>query len=374
MIGWLAVLAFPAVIVAGEFTGEDFSEVAPEAEEDGFVWHPDGRVDVESSVLWADGIRLEEYSLGGRLTSDFVELGLTVARNTYALDYEPQIFGAPTSLEEEQYTYSLDMAVTLAPQWKVLGSASYYDGFSDYRSLWISEYYSQLFGEVPGYHEASPKGRSGMLGLEWEYIPVTGKLRLTAGYSKDTIAPSADIGENGLEQGRPNLYTRTLQFQTENVLTPRIVVQNTLQYTDTTNRDYRWSAQTAWNVALSEDWFLRLSAGGAIEDPNFDAYYFGGAIERRVAENWYVRLNARYYEDTGEIENSLGGFNSSAPSLKSIELGAGLRWQGVSSAINLYVGYYQTEYDPLAEDNAFLENLYNDRRWGLVQLNYTHTF
>lgn len=343
-------------------------------EDEGFSWAYNTRVDAEGSVLWADGIILDEYSLGVRLTSEPIDFGLTVSRSSYDVDYEPNVFGSDANLTEESYAYAFDASAPIGGGWSVSASTAYYDGFTDYRSVWINEYYSQLFGEVPGYVEAAPKGSSFSLGLEWEYVPVVAKVRLTGGYGKDTIAPASEFGEDGLVRSRPNLYTRYLQLQTENVLSPKIIVQNTFQFTDTTSREKRWSGQTAWNIALSQDWFLRLNAGGAIEQPNFDAYYFGGSLEYRLADNWFFRLNGRYYEDTGEIENSLGGFTSSAPSLKSVELGAGLRWQGVHNSVNLYVGYYQTEYDPLAEDNIFLENLYNDRRWGLVQLTYTHTF
>jgi hypothetical protein len=374
----LLVLALSAAIAkAGgesDFTVFEDDESTIELEDEGFGWAFNTRIDAEGSVLWADGIILDEYSIGTRLTSEPIDLALTITRNSYDVDYEPSIFGAPTSLAEDSWTYAFDSRVSLAKNWNLLGSASYYDGYTDYRSLWINEYYSQLFGEVPGYIEAAPKGSRFNLGVEWEYIPVVAKIRLTGVYGKDTIAPASEFGENGLERSRPDLYTKSLQLQTENVLSQRVIVQNTFQFTDTTNREKRWSGQTAWNIALAEDWFLRLNAGGAIEQPNFDAYYFGGAVEYRFADDWFFRLNGRYYEDTGEIENSLGGFTSSAPSLKSVELGAGIRWQGVHNSVNLYVGYYQTEYAPLAEDNIFLENLYNDRRWGLVQLTYTHTF
>ena len=376
-VGFLAILWCVSNAFSGEvadFTDYEEDDSSFEVEDEGWGWSFSTRLDAEGSVLWADGILLDEYSIGIRLTSEPIDFGLTITRSSYDVDYEPNVFGAPTSLSEDSYAYALDTRVGLATNWNLLGSVAYYDGYTDYRSLWINEYFSQLFGEVPGYIEAAPKGSSLSLGLEWEYVPVVAKVRLTGGYGKDTIAPASEFGENGFERSRPDLYTRFLQLQTENVLSPRVVVQNTFQFTDTTSRAKRWSGQTAWNIALAEDWFLRLNAGGALEQPNFDAYYFGSSLEYRFADNWFFRLNGRYYEDTGEIENSLGGFTSSAPSLKSVELGAGIRWQGVHNAVNLYVGYYQTEYAPLAEDNIFLENLYNDRRWGLVQLTYTYTF
>ncbi len=370
VLGWLSVGWLPA----GEFVDTDVDPVFEEESGLFSSWSFRTRFDAESSVLWADGIVLSEHALGGRITSDPFDVGLTVGYSTFDLDYEPSIFGADTTLTEDRTTYALDGRVTLASQWDLVGSVAYYDGFSDYRSLWISEYYNQLFGGVPSFVDPAPKGVSYTLGLEWEYIPIMAKVRLTGGYGKDTIAPAYDIGENGLERSRPDLYTKLLQLQTENVLSSRVVVQNTFQYTDTTNREKRWTAQTGWNIALADALYLRLLGGYAVEQPSFEAYHIGGTLEYQVADEWFVRVNARYYEDTGEIENSLGGFTSSAPGLESFEFGAGLRWQGVHSALNLYAGYYQTNYDALAEDNLFLQNLYADRRWGLVQLSYTYSF
>ncbi len=381
IVFWLGIAAMAVSGVMGGEVGSTTDEwSAGEDEESSFEeaasssWSFRKRVDTEASVLWADGVTLSEYSLGTRLTSDPFDLGFLISRNEYEVTYEPEIFGSDASLSEDRTGYTVDGRLSIGEDWSLLGSASYYDGFTDYRSLWISEYYEQLFGEVDGYIEPSPKGYSVSVGLEWEYLPVMGRLRFTGGYGRDTIAPAYDFGANGLERSRPNLYTKTLQLQTENVLSANVVVQNTVQYTDTTNREKRWSTQTAWNVALAERWFLRTQAGFAVEQPEFDAYFAGGSLEYEFVDDWFVRISARYYEDTGEIENSLGGFTSSAPALESFELGAGIRWEGIHSALNLYVGYYQTEYEPLAEDNAFLKNLYNDRRWGLVQLSYTYTF
>lgn len=358
----------------GDLSGRERQTAVEAIQEQASGWSGRQRLDGEASVLWADGLVLSAYALAGRVTSDPFDLGLTVTRNEFAVTYEPEILGSPASLSEDRMLYTLDGRSSLGREWSLLGSASYYDGFTDYRSLWISEYYEQLFGDVDGYVEPSPKGRSLSLGVEWEYIPVMGKIRFTGGYGLDTIAPAYDFDSDGLVRSRPNLYSKTLQVQAENVLSARVATQNSLQYTDTTTRDKRWSAQSSWNIAVAEDWFLRVHGGYSVEQPAFDAVFAGCTVEFEFADDWFFRLNGRYYEDTGEIENSLGGFTSSAPSLESVELGAGIRWEGIHSALNLYMGYYQTEYGSLAEDNMFLKNLYNDRRWGLLQLSYTYLF
>ena len=141
-IGLLALVLSVLNGFAGEDTGlglfeEEDSSI--ELEDEGFGWSFNTRLDAEGSVLWADGIILDEYSIGTRLTSEPVDFGLTLTRNSFDVDYEPNVFGAPTSLSEDRWSYAFDSRVSLAENWNLIGAASYYDGFADYRSLWINE-------------------------------------------------------------------------------------------------------------------------------------------------------------------------------------------------------------------------------------------
>ena len=354
----------------GDTTFEDSGEAIIESPR----WDLRPSLDAEGSVLWSDGIVLQEYSLYSQISSDLVDIGIIIVKSEFDVDYEPQIFGRDIDLSEDTERYAIDGSLALGSQWSVNGAAGYYEGFTNYRSLWISEYFGQLFGGLDDNLAPMPKGSNFSLGAKWEYMPVVATISLTAGYSKDTIAPGYEFGANGLVSGRRNLYTKTLQLQAENVITPRLVVQNTAQHTDTTNREKRWAMRTSVNCAITDSCFFRLQGGFSLERPNFDAVYGGASLEFEFTDGWFFRLNSRYYIDTGEIENGLSGFTSSAPPLETFELGAGLRWQGVHGALNLYTAYYQTEYESLGEDNAFLQNLYNDRRWGIVQLSYTCSY
>lgn len=382
MIKAICFLMVNAVLSPVLFAGEPSLETPLGDGESQAHAHGDGlsfsarkeRTDWESAFLWADGIFLSSDTLYHQWTADAIDIGLQVDRRSYELDYEPRIFGFDTRLDRDQWTLSSDAAWRWSENFEWLGAVSYYDGFADYRSLWISEYYAQFFGGVPNYVDPSPKGFSVSSGLEWTYIPVMAKVGLTGGYARDTIAPAYDVTDEGVERSRPNLYTNFIRVTTENVLHRRLVVQNLFQYTDTTDREERWSFRSGWNWALNDDFTLRLHAGGAVEQPRFDALFGGATLERAFRDEWFLRLTGRYYRDTGEIENSLGGFTSAAPALDAFEVGLGLRWTGIHSSLNLYVGYYQTEYGALSGDNEFLENLYNDRRWGLLQIGYTYTF
>ncbi|MEM7385554.1 MAG: hypothetical protein AAF514_11475 [Verrucomicrobiota bacterium] len=378
-------IAVLLLLIAGPVmggSGSADSEMAPFADDGvdessnawAFLTDARPRLDTSFGTLWANGVFLSESSLAGKLEHDQWDLGFTVGHNRIELDYDPEIFGSPFQVREDTLLFSLDSRMTLADGWNVIVSGSHYDGYSDYRSLWISEYYEQLFGEVPGYQDPSPQGYSGSVGVEWQYIPVMGKIRMSAGYGRDTIAPAYDFGENGLESGRPRLYSKNVRLQADNVINKRMAVQNTIQYSDTTNREVRWSYQGSLNWAIRDSLTLRAYLGGAKEEPRFEAAFVGATLEYALTDSWFARISGRYYTDTGEIENSLGGFNSSAPALDAFQIGAGLRWEGASSAVNLFLAFYDTSYNSLSEDNAFLKNLYRDRQWGILQLSYTRQF
>ncbi len=331
-------------------------------------------VQADADVLWASGILLEEYRGEARWEGARYELGLQFAHTGFDLDYEPNIFGFDTRLKETRRLISGDISVPVHDRVQLNAAVVVYDGFSDYRSLWISQWYEQLVGEVPGYIEPDPEGYSLSAGLRWEYIPLNAWLELSAAYGKDVIAPAYDFIETGLQRGEDELFTESLNATFENVLHPRIITQTILRWNDTTNRENRWSLANETHFALLDRWVLRTQAGAAVEDPNFDAYYYGAALDWEFAGGFYAGVSLRYYADTGEIENSLGGFNSSAPELNTFEFGLSLRWQGDSTSAKLYVGYLESDYSSLSEDNVFLGNLYRDREWGVFQFSVSHKF
>jgi hypothetical protein len=98
------------------------------------------------------------------------------------------------------------------------------------------------------------------------------------------------------------------------------------------------------------------------------------SLDREFAGGFYAGISGRYYKDTGEIENSLGGFDSAAPGLNTFEVGVALRWQGGSTSLKVYLGFLESDYSSLSEDNVFLANLYRDREWGVFQFSLSHRF
>jgi hypothetical protein len=250
----------------------------------------------------------------------------------------------------------------------VLAGATAYDGFADYRSAWINEYWAQQFGDLPGYEAAAPRGEAGRLGLRWEYLPASGYVQLDAAFLKDQIAPGYEIDFDGLQRGRPTLYTRAFGLTTEQVLSPRLRSQLTLRMADTTDRDTRYGGQGWLNWAVAEGWVLRGTGGYAREAPTFEAWFVEAHVEHELARALWLRLTARHYQDTGEIENSL--FSTAAPGLTAWQVGVGVSYTWGGSTLRAYVAPYFTDFEPFGLGTAFFGNLYRDRSWGIAQLAY----
>ena len=163
------------------------------------------RVDLDAEAIWADGIVLSYLGLASRWESGPAEFGIGYGLNGYAIDYEPNIIGIDREIDRYTHRIMGDGTVSLlnTESFSFVWTGSYYDGFSDYRSLWISEYYRQLFGGVPDYVAPEPEGYFFSGGLRWDYLPRTGSLEVTFGYGRDEIAPAYDVGPDGLERARP---------------------------------------------------------------------------------------------------------------------------------------------------------------------------
>ena len=301
------------------------------------------------------------------------------ARFTYngiAEDYEPFTdFDAetlPRSLYESYFAGQVDVRQKLHDTLTLSGSGTVYDGFTDYRSLWFSEYYRQRFEILPAYFPSSPQGFSASTGLRWEYQPTTGFAEAGFSYAYDQIAPGWDripataTSPALLLHGRDVLQTYAPSLKFENVLTKRIRTQHDFQLTFTTDRDPRYSYRGAVNVALAERWVWRTSGGYTHEDPTLRAYYFGATLEYEFTPRWLVNVSGMYYHDTGEIENSTL-LSTAAPGLQTRQAGFGLRYLGEASSFSLSVSPLWSDYKALESGTLPFSNLYKDRKWVLVQ-------
>lgn len=327
-------------------------------------------LDVEGEAMLSSDIDI--WRTAARYSQDRGSWSLEagVSFTDYSIDYEPfaRFGGASTKLDESAWQADLTLGRELNETLEATLTYSGYDGYADYRSIWIAEYYRQAFNfPGSGYHAPDPHGWSLAGGLVWD--PEIGtRFGLDLIFGRDTIAP----GWGFRTHGRDLLETRAVAIRWEEAINPRLKSELSLLYSDVTDRDPRVHLQSSWAFILTDDLTLRAQLGGATEDPDFDAYYGGLSLDYQFADAWSCTVGGRYYEDSGEIESA--GFNTAAPGIESTELGASVLYDNGTHAVRLGVSYFDTSYDPLDFENSFFANLYQDRDWWTVRLAYTLNF
>ncbi len=333
------------------------------------------QVQTDFEGLFASDIQLTQSSFGYTQKRGGYEVSANGSYSTFGIGYEPVAFdflGSAASVEKRRASGGLGGRAKLLDPLTALISGGLYEGFTDYRSVWLDEYYRQQFSALPGYVPAAPRGENIVLGLRWEYLPAVGFVQGDIGYSHDRTAPGYEIDFVGLRRSRPDLYTAAYHLAFENVLTRRIRVLNEFRLSDTTDREQRLNYQGSLNIAVGERWVVRGFGGYTQERPTFEAHYFGGTLVYAPADGWQVDVSGRYYHDSGEIENSL--FSSAAPGLDSWQVGLGVRRTWGVHSVKVFVAPYFTRYQPAGIGTAFFQNLYKDRTWGAVQVAYGAEF
>ena len=349
--------------------------------------------EVEESVSEVDRLDFEpslELSGEGLFTGDFQvtqwsaqygheyeafawDLGLTY--NTYDIDLRsPDPFFESRSASSDRVLAQVNVTRQIHEKLSWQGVAGYYDGFQNFRSLWLHDYYKQI-GDLPffgSYPDISPRGYQLGTQLRWEYLPATGYLEANFGYYKDWIAPSAEF-ERVTLLGRSVIDSFAYRIASENILSSRIRSLLEFQLTDTAAREKRYGIQHSLNIALGEAWVLRTQGGWVTENPQFEAFFVGATIEHELSPSWLVSCFGRYYNDTGEIQNSLPSSNA-PPGLDSYQIGMGLRWIGERSSVKLSGGPYFTRYEKANIEAPFFEDLYRSRDWAMVQVAYSLRF
>lgn len=338
-------------------------------------------VEADSDIAWASDILLTDSTVRYRQTVGGTEWDVGLSYATFDEDYRPFRLVDPNSFEEhlhkDRIGGQLGLRQSVADRLTLLGSFGLYDGYPDYRRVWIANRYRQKYGHpdfptVPGYERPHPRGMNGSLGARWEYLPAAGYAEATFGYAWQETAPGYEDGEDAqggykLLKGDKLLDTWSLRLSSENVLTPRLRALNEFGFAWTSGRELRFSYQGSLNLARGERWVVRSYGGVSKEAPQFDAWFVGGAVECEVVPQLLLGISARYYADTGEIENSLP-FTSAAPPLRSWEAGVSLRYSWSQASIKLSVAPFTTDYQRDREIGPEFVYLYDDRRWALAQL------
>ncbi len=296
------------------------------------------------------------------------EWSLNYTHRLFAEDYEPfrlfDFLGYPESLREDYNGLQATLRQGLGQSWTWLASAGGYQGFTDFRTLWLANYYKQNYEVFPDYEAPDPQGFSGASGFRWEYHPATGFVEGAFLYSNDSIAPGfeMDPSTGALLRGREILHTYAPTLKFENVLAPRLRVLNELQAAITSGREPRYAYRGSVNVALGERWTWRSSGGHTRENPTLRAWFAGSTLELEVHPRWLVSIFGLYYRDTGEIENSLY-ISTAAPGLRNQQAGLGIRYAGEKFSFHAAAAPTWSDYAPVEVGTRPFTNLYKDRAW-----------
>ena len=338
-----------------------------------------GRLDLEVDSLTSDDVEILKSSLRFEQSKGGWKVAGAVCEIRHAIDYEPFTTTLPSRRVEISNDYRLEVQKAISPSWTLLATGAYVDGFSDHRSIWISEFYDQSNSRNPAYRAADPGSVAFSLGGQWSYRPGLGSVQVTVGYSRADIVPGWGRELNPAS-GRFELVSTDSELDTysgglvwNTAVNPRLVSRHTLRFTETEDRELRTQLQTEWAFAVTRDFTIRAQLGGAEENPDFDALYGGVTLVYEFNEQWQMDLGYRYYQDSGEINSS--NFNTAAPGVESRELSLGLLWSNGATSVRASVGYYETDFDPIDNPvNDVFTNLYQDRDFVSARFAITHQF
>ena len=292
------------------------------------------RIDFEADALISDDIRVQRYSAAYEAEAGDLTFGASFGYLTHFIDYNPNGTTNPLTRTEETFQGSLSLGYAWNDSLTSSISFSGYEGFTDYRSLWISEFFRQSFELFPQYEEADPYGFAISFGNSWEFANGVDRISLDLGYSRDRIAPGWEIGGlrfNEAESTDDILETFSGSLTVENYVTSTIKTQQTVRLSQVTDRELRTQLRTNWAWAPLD-----------------------------------------LYTDSGEITTS--NFNTAAPALDSNEISASLLWTNGTHSLRGTVGFYQTDFEPSGVENIEFANLYRDRDFFALRGAYSLTF
>jgi hypothetical protein len=329
---------------------------------------------------WSSDILLTESRLSCEQVATNLEWAVGVAYGSMGLEYRPfasfDALTQPTDLHRNRYAADLELRPRLTERLLLLLSGNYYYGFTDYRTAWLDEYYTQSYQNIRGYKKAYPQGHSAGVGARWEYMRGTGFLETALSYAEDDVAPGYEAVPDPdfhVVRSPGSINKVGLSISSENVVAPFMRLLNELAVSDSSERDPRFNYQISANIAAGPRWVFRPHAGYAREEPTFKAWYAGGAIEYDLTGALQVFMRAAYYYDSGEILDSLA-ISAAPPAIETYQVGLGLRYSWSMATIQLYAGSYFTRYDDLELGTMPFANLYRDRNWGIAQLAFAMQF
>lgn len=327
--------------------------------------------------LNSDDVHLLEANLQAQESLRTSQYLLSATSSLIDIDYRPSrydILSQPAHRSEDRTAAELTVRFCTDSELMPFVTAGAYRGFTDFRSVWLDEYYRQIFTGVPGYSRVDPQGWHGLVGARWTYVPGSAILQVTVLHQGDIVSPGYEPQIGGvLLRGLDHLRTTAEHVSTENVLTPQLRSLVDFGATSTTGRDMRYSIQGSLNWSVSESLTLRTVVAGVRELPAFHAASLSLSLERDWDSRWFVGLSVRGYRDNGEVIDPLI-VSSASPAMRSLDVALSFRWQGERSAFRLEGGPYRTRYDAVAPGSGQFARLYENRDWLRLQGTATWEF
>ncbi len=328
-------------------------------------------------LLASDDISLVEGASYLSFTEGEWKSVLSYRRLGYWIDYQPPagaLTGGASEREETKDSLRLALQMPAGEGLSLHGEFGGYVGYSDFQSLWIDEYYHQLFEGYPGYETSQPMGWDYLVGVRWDYLPTSAFVKLSLFGGHDRMPPAWEpvIGGDLVSKGS-SIESTGARLELENALSRRFRTHNRLTMLDATAREPRWSFESMNHYALSESWVVKGTAGGSLEDPDFEALWASLAIERDHRRTWFYGIGARFYTDSGETED-LALYGTSAPPATTVSVSGTLRWIQGGHQASLGIGPCWTRYDEDPGNASPVAGLYTDRTWLSLQAAWSFQF
>ena len=325
----------------------------------------------------ASGVCLEDCELNARWRNPQREVSVVAGLADLHLDYEPSPWDLTATfqkLEETRNSEQLTWREGLDTPWRWTFSGGGYVGYTDYRSMWLNEYYRQIFSGVPGYRQANPRGLNASAGATYEYLPLSGLISWSVGWNSDEVSPAYDklIGVP-LLRGLSQYETWRFGLGSEHVLSPTLRFKQDAAAILTTEREcrYTYRADTLWAVA--DTWATRFWLEGWHEGA-FHSAAAAASLEHDWDAHWFAGVLTRVYRDNGQILDPSIVVSGDAPPSDTLLVQLTLRYAGANASWRLGVGPYLTRYAPPTAKTLRFSTLYRDRDWLCAQAAFAWQF
>ena len=334
------------------------------------------RLDNAAEYMVTDDVRLFANDLQWELQRGRLRLTNLLSYGHIEVDYKPAaraFFGEREERVEDHWSYSVTTA-WVEDQNTASLTAGFSDGFQDYRSVWLAEYYQQGFENDPAYSEPDPHAT--FVAGEWASLLVNDQVRVSvnSSYRSDDVAPPYEriiptaVGQPIYTQvGREHLETVGFGGAVDWIATERTRVEASLSTDDTTGRELRWTGEFTVAHALTDSWVASLSGTHVSEGGEFDAWSVAGMLDYDWYESWFLGVLVRYYEDNGLVWDSTI-VSAESPPLDSWQVGIRLAKVFERASFSFAVFHYRSMYDSVSASSFEYENLYCDRRWLQMRL------